>query len=196
MPLYVADYLADTAHLGALESGAYLHLIMHYWIAGGLPDQPRELARIAKVSAHSWKKISPVIQKFFHDGWRHKRIEAELAKAYDISEKRRSAANKRHDKPDANASANADQMHPHSQSQSQERGSSAFGGIASDASEITWKQVYEFANKVLGGSAGGLVMKLRRHFGEDPKATMAALNEAVQTGDARHAIVQLLEYYG
>jgi len=38
MPLYVADYLADTAHLGALESGVYLHLIMHYWLKGGLPD--------------------------------------------------------------------------------------------------------------------------------------------------------------
>jgi uncharacterized protein YdaU (DUF1376 family) len=37
MPLYVGDYIADTAHLSCAESGAYLHLIMHYWRAGSLP---------------------------------------------------------------------------------------------------------------------------------------------------------------
>jgi hypothetical protein len=38
MPLWIADYLAVAGHLRALESGAYLHLIMHYWQRGGLPD--------------------------------------------------------------------------------------------------------------------------------------------------------------
>jgi uncharacterized protein YdaU (DUF1376 family) len=121
MPLYVADYLADTAHLGALESGAYLHLIMHYWQTGGLPDDARQLALIAKVSAHSWKKLSPVLQKFFHDGWKHKRIEEELAKVSEISEKRRDAANRRHGKQDANAPAIAVQKHTHSHSHTQKK---------------------------------------------------------------------------
>jgi uncharacterized protein YdaU (DUF1376 family) len=34
MPLYIADYIKDTSHLRALESGAYLHLIMAYWVSG------------------------------------------------------------------------------------------------------------------------------------------------------------------
>ena len=50
MPLYIADYLADTAHLRAPESGAYLHLIMHYWRRGSLPDNDRQLATIAKMT--------------------------------------------------------------------------------------------------------------------------------------------------
>jgi uncharacterized protein YdaU (DUF1376 family) len=120
MPLYVADYLADTAHLGALESGAYLHLIMHYWTTGSLPHDPRALARIAKVSAHSWKKLSSDIQKFFHDGWKHKRIDEELARVSEISTKRSEAAKARHAKPDAIAPANAEQKQTHSHSHTQE----------------------------------------------------------------------------
>lgn len=54
MPLYVADYLADTAHLRAAQSGAYLHLIMHYWLKGALPDDDAALARIAGMTAREW----------------------------------------------------------------------------------------------------------------------------------------------
>lgn len=113
MPLHVPDYLADTAHLGALESGAYLHLIFHLWQTGTLPDDGKELARIAKVSAHSWKKLSPVLQKFFHDGWKHKRVEKERAKALEISSKRKAAAEQMHRKRAANAPANAEQVQTH-----------------------------------------------------------------------------------
>lgn len=86
MPLYVADYLADTAHLEAAESGAYLHLIMHYWINGGLPNDDRRLARIAKMADREWLKSKATIQDFFDDGWRHGRIEFEMTEAARISE--------------------------------------------------------------------------------------------------------------
>lgn len=32
MPLYIGDFIADTAHLSAEETGAYILLIMHYWV--------------------------------------------------------------------------------------------------------------------------------------------------------------------
>lgn len=94
MPLYVADYLADTGHLSAAEHGAYLLLIMHYWSSGALPDDDRKLARIARLSDREWKSARPTIVEFFSDGWRHERIEAELAEANAAYERRAAAGRK------------------------------------------------------------------------------------------------------
>lgn len=113
MPLYVADYLADTAHLNAAQSGAYLHLIMHYWQTGNLPDDDAALARIARMTGGEWKKARPIIAPFFSPDWKHKRIDSELAKAADISSKRRASAEQRYNKSGANASANAEQTNTH-----------------------------------------------------------------------------------
>lgn len=131
MPLYVADYLADTAHLNATESGAYLHLIMHYWQHHELPDDERKLAQIAKLSAHQWKKLSPTLKQFFHDGWKHKRIDGELAKASEISEKRSAAAKSRHAAAPAKAPANSLQLdtQPQPQSPTQKKDSSSLRSL-------------------------------------------------------------------
>lgn len=91
MPLYIADYNIDTAHLGALESGGYLHLIMHYWVQGCLPENDRQLAHIARMTPQQWAKAKPVIQAFFQDGWKHKRIDFEQKKAKAILTARRQA---------------------------------------------------------------------------------------------------------
>lgn len=65
MPLYIGDYLADTSHLGALESGAYLHLLMHSWRTGALPADTEQLRRIAKVDPDAWSNAWGTIQAFF-----------------------------------------------------------------------------------------------------------------------------------
>jgi uncharacterized protein YdaU (DUF1376 family) len=80
LPLYIADYLADTAHLSASEHGAYLLLIMHYWRIGRLPCDERQLARIARMTAREWANARDTIASFFDEDWRHKRVESELAK--------------------------------------------------------------------------------------------------------------------
>lgn len=85
MPLWVADYLRDTRGLCAAEHGAYLLLIMEYWTVGCLPADDDRLARIASMTPQEWKKAKPVVQSFFHDGWKHKRVEDELAKAESVS---------------------------------------------------------------------------------------------------------------
>ena len=91
MPLNVADYLADTAHLGPAEHGAYLLLIMHYWQHGGLPDDDRRLARIARMTEEEWGGTRDTIAEFFRSGWKHKRIDQELADAYELTAKRSAA---------------------------------------------------------------------------------------------------------
>lgn len=111
MPLYVADYLADTGHLSTIEHGAYMLLMMHYWQHGGLPSDDRKLARICRLAPDEWADIRDTMADLFGDGWTHKRIEAELAKAVDVISKR-SAAGKagaiaRYGKGNVNAKANA-----------------------------------------------------------------------------------------
>lgn len=88
MPLYIADYLADTGHLSTVEHGAYLLLIMHYWQNSGLPNDDRKLARICRLSLKQWQAIRSTIAELFGDEWRHGRIEAELAKARRNYERR------------------------------------------------------------------------------------------------------------
>jgi uncharacterized protein YdaU (DUF1376 family) len=85
MPLYVADYLADTGHMTTVQHGAYLLLIMHYWRLGGLPNDDAQLAQICRMNAEEWTAHKPLLESLFSDGWKHNRIEAELTEAARIS---------------------------------------------------------------------------------------------------------------
>lgn len=120
MPLYIADYLKDTRRLTTVEHGAYILLIMEYWTYGGLPDDDDRLRLITGMSAAEWRRSRSALQSFFFDGWRHKRLDAELARSEEISRKRSASAKIMH----ANAGAKVVPLHPHagastSQSQSQ-----------------------------------------------------------------------------
>jgi uncharacterized protein YdaU (DUF1376 family) len=94
MPLYVGDYLGDTGHLTTTQHGAYLLLMMHYWRKGELPDDDRQLSKITKLPLKAWREYRPTLQDFFHEGWKHKRIDAELARMLRVSEKRAVAGQK------------------------------------------------------------------------------------------------------
>jgi uncharacterized protein YdaU (DUF1376 family) len=91
MPLYVGDYLRDTRDLNTLQHGAYLLLIMHYWQHDALPADDARLAAIAGLSVAQWRRIREPVQAKFSEGWRHKRIEAELAKLDRVVMQRRLA---------------------------------------------------------------------------------------------------------
>ena len=94
MPLYVGDYLGDTGHLTTTQHGAYLLLMMHYWHKGELPDDDRQLCKIAKLPLKTWNVYRATLQDFFHDRWTHKRIDAELERMMRVSAKRAIAGQK------------------------------------------------------------------------------------------------------
>lgn len=94
MPLYVGDYLGDTGHLTTTQHGAYLLLMMHYWRKGELPDDDRQLSKIAKLPLKTSCEYRATLQDFFHEGWKHKRIDAELEKMMGVSAKRAIAGQK------------------------------------------------------------------------------------------------------
>lgn len=106
MPLYCADFLGDTMHLNAAQTGAYLLLIMHLWTRGSLPDDNQQLARIARCAPNKWPAIRKIIEPFFSPGWRHKRVEAEFHRASNRVLMNRAKALKRWDPNYAGA------MHP------------------------------------------------------------------------------------
>lgn len=94
MPLYIGDYLAGTSRLTTELHGAYLLLIMDYWMNGPLPDDDKILASITKMDFDAWSIARASLKHLFsitQGCWKHKRVEQELAKA---TEKKRSAKEK------------------------------------------------------------------------------------------------------
>ena len=95
MPLYVGDYLRDTAHLSTSEHGAYFLMLMHAWTHGGeLPGDGPRLCIITKMSAKDWRHSGDILMAFFqrHGAMlRHKRLDLELANATTLTDRRRTA---------------------------------------------------------------------------------------------------------
>lgn len=135
MPLYVGDYMADTARLTTEQHGAYLLLMLDYWRKGPPPDSDEVLATITKLSVAAWRKHRPALEGFFRieEGyWYQGRIDRERDRARAVSGKRSEAgkagAAVKHGKQPgksvanatANAEANAQQNPGPSQSQLQE----------------------------------------------------------------------------
>jgi len=100
MQLYVADYLADTAHLTTLEHGAYLMLMFNYWQRGEsfkANDERslnKRLATVARLSVSEWDEVKGALSEFFDvtdTEWSQARIERDLAAVNAKSSKAKQA---------------------------------------------------------------------------------------------------------
>jgi len=65
MPLMIGDFLRDTMRLDTEQQGMYLLLLIEYWSKGPLPDDPRILQKICKISGHIFSKNFQISAKFF-----------------------------------------------------------------------------------------------------------------------------------
>jgi len=108
--LNIEDYKNGTEFMDAEQSGAYLHLLMACYQSkeACLPDDDVILARIAKVSPYKWKKIKSIILEKFvsfeknsKKYFKNFRVNLELEKIKNLSEKRKEAIQKRWDNKDS-----------------------------------------------------------------------------------------------
>lgn len=95
LPLFTDAFIADTGHLSAQETGAYLLLLMMAWRSPGcrLPDDDAKLARWARVDRRLWHKIKPIVMEFWSlddDGfWTQKRLTKEHEQTRNRAERAR-----------------------------------------------------------------------------------------------------------
>jgi uncharacterized protein YdaU (DUF1376 family) len=102
MPLYIGDYVRDTLHLSMTQHGMYLLLLMKMWADGGkLPSDNMDLLR-RKIGAtkQDWESSGEVLAFFYvKNGWlRNKRLDQEFERATRLSEAKRSAGKRAHEK--------------------------------------------------------------------------------------------------
>lgn len=151
MPLYIADYLAGTSHLNTVQHGAYLLLIMHYWAKGGLPEDEDSIRQVTRLDARSWNKNRDIVKAFFHDGWKHARLDKELAQAFAISKANSANARKSHEhrrraagSPQRNGTTQSQ-----SQSHTQDAASTEAASAAPPAKSIFSDGDFELTNRIL-----------------------------------------------
>lgn len=95
MPIYIGDYLGDTARFTTEQHGAYFLLMLDYWRNGPAPDDDAVLQQITKLDKAGWRRCRSALAakfKIVNGEWRHKRIDEELERAAANADRRSSKA--------------------------------------------------------------------------------------------------------
>jgi len=185
MPIHIGDYKRDTGHLRAAEHGAYLLLLFHHWSTGELPIDDRQLSAIACMTQAEWRKAKPILIKFFREGWRHGRVEEDLAAAKASYEKRAKAGEKggkaKAEAKQSSSNATAGPEQPLTFNQ----GKKDAAGAAQPDPEIA---LFQRGREVLGKQAGGLISKLLTAKQKNVALARAAIEQASTKSDPREYI--------
>lgn len=98
MPLFIDQYLGDTAHLNTEKHGAYLLLLMACWKGGGyIKKDMGSLAAITRMTPQRWRVNQDVLLAFFQDDGSYlcqKRLSKELEVAHRMSNLKSEAGSK------------------------------------------------------------------------------------------------------
>lgn len=80
LPLFTDAFIADTVHLNAAQTGAYIMLLMCAWRTSdcSLPDDDTTLSRFARMDKRAWKANKEIIMQFWNRNdvgrWQQKRL--------------------------------------------------------------------------------------------------------------------------
>ena len=114
-PFYVGDYRAETQGFSHEERGVFVELLCAYCHRQSpLPDDDKQLAKLAGLSLSKWKRMRPTIAPIFtvkQGTWHLERLDEQIARGIETSRQRRLAGQKggkkSWEKRQANAQANA-----------------------------------------------------------------------------------------
>lgn len=144
---HLGDWLAGTALLSPTERGVYMDLLVRYY-KEERPIMQEECKRIARAYApHEQEAMQYVLQTFFTldaEGYHHARCDAEIAKAQEVSEKRKKSANARWSKKETNKKAVVEEQEESKQDASAMQvhsGCNANGMLTNNHKPITNNQV-------------------------------------------------------
>jgi uncharacterized protein YdaU (DUF1376 family) len=206
LPLWTDAYLGDTTHLTTIEHGAYLLLLMTAWRTRdcALPDDDRLLARYARLNAHQWKRMRPILEPFFaiSEGvWRqgrltdergaverHRAQQSEKGKAgvaaKSLKRQERDKAGAKPGLPSGQAEVQPDASSltlTHLQG-SEDKESSAANLQTFDAETVMWRhgKLYLQSQGVSPDKAGSLLGKWKRAY--EAEAVIVALGRAQREG--------------
>lgn len=92
LPLFTDSFIADTTHLNAMQTGAYLMLLMCAWRTDDcmLPDDDKVLARYARMDGRAWAANKDLIMGFWrkeNGKWYQRRLRDERKYVEDVSRK-------------------------------------------------------------------------------------------------------------
>lgn len=82
MPIYIGDYLRDTEELSGPEHGAYLLLLMHYWMKRGeIGSDIERLARVCRSDVETCRFILGSYFSLEEGSYKNKRADKEMQNA-------------------------------------------------------------------------------------------------------------------
>lgn len=191
MPLFTDAYLADTRHLTTEEHGAYLLLLMCAWRSKdcALADDDGALARIAGLSPTKWRRMKPVLARFFDidEGlWR----QAKLTSVYeDVAARvaRNRASGAKGGRARARSKA-AKPAHPQKPEQAPKQLSKQTGKQTSDKTEVPPKATPQTIPEATPKATPKATLKATKAKAAAKPDTLVL----VQAADYRHELAALV----